>query len=198
MGETQEIIDASEKLLLKAFNGFKEFQEAEGEAKVHALMDVPTYARASTRTLHKLKKYDDDWEDWWDERQEALKSDPVCSYMWELRNNILKEGETDVSPEVTVDHLNTADIPQPSWADGTFIGGPYGGNGFIVEGPDGTETRVYADLDLEGVESNLVFSDLRNEFDENKYPVSNVEEALRYYLRIIREIVSDAKSKWGE
>lgn len=198
MNSEEQILDNAETLFAKAVQGYRNYQHADGEKKIHGIFDVPTYGRATTRTLQQLRSIDVGFDEWWAPRRQVLEDDPVCKYIWNLRNKILKEGEGSFSNVLEIDHLNSSDIPQPPWADGTFISDEYGGDGFIIKGPDGEETKIYSDLGLEGVNSYQVFSDLREDFDPETYPTSSVEKSLAYYLKIIGEIVTDAKDRFGQ
>lgn len=141
----------------------------------------------------------DGFDEWYKPKQETLKNDPVCQHIVELRNEIIKEGKVDTVSYVRGDiDFGQIESMRPSWADGTFIGGKYGGAGFYVERPDGTEKEFYVDLELDDVEYGMYFEETQSSDEPIFDNIADVEDDLIYYVRILGELVSDARDEFGQ
>jgi len=163
------------------------------------LQNAVTFGRSVTFVLQNLKGKAEGFEEWYDERVEVLKDDPVCSYMVDLRNKILKEGEADTVNYAKAEGFNPAQLQAvtPSWADGSFIGDQYGGSGFYVERSDGTQEKFYVDFGFDNIETGLYFEETQEY--EGPFPedITEIEDDLKYYVKILAELVSDAKDEFG-
>lgn len=195
MEDTDQIIKEAEYNFKAAYSGYKQYKSAEGEKKIIGLRNAVSFGRSVTFVLQRLKgKVDGDFGSWYSERQEVLKEDDVAQKMDDLRNRILKGSDgPEVANYAKINHLNTGDLYRimPSWADSAFIGDQYGGSGFEVEQPDGSTEKFYVDLPDEiDVETGLFIKDTSEEITPE---ITDAEEDLRYYLKLLREIVSDAK-----
>lgn len=195
--EIDEILEGAQRMLRAAHAGLKQFQETEGEDRILGLYNAVTFGRNVTFVLQNLKGKADGFEEWYEERVEILKEDPVCSHMKELRNEIVKEGSEGVSTYASAS-INSADLWEkaPPWADTIFIGDQYGGSGFSVEKADGTEVKFYYDFPDENIETGLYFPEL--EENERGWEMPNdAEEDLKYYVKILAELVRDAEEEFG-
>lgn len=195
MDDVEEILDRAENALRMAYHGYKQYEENEGERKQLAISNVARCGRSVTFILQNLRGKVDGFDEWYEPRKEKLKQDPTCSRMVEVRNKIVKEGRDSASPYVSVEHINGARLQakSPDWADSIFVGDQYGGSGWLIEREGDEDLRFYYDFPDEAFETGLVFQ--RDEGDE-KMPV--VEDELGTYVRILAELVADAKSEFGE
>lgn len=196
--EIEDVLDRTREMLRASYSGYKQFQEAEGERRIIGLYNAVTFGRSVSFVLQNLRGNADEFDEWYDEKVEVLKEDPICSYMADLRNSIVKEGDTEVSTVTEVEHLNMAEIQRiaPPWADGIFVGDQYGGSGFIVERPDGSEVKFYYEFPDQDFDSRLYFEGLEDPIGESEFPSGNAEEDLRYYIRVLAELVSEASDKF--
>lgn len=199
MDDASTILEEAEYNLKAAYAGYKQYKSAEGEEKLLGLRNAVSFGRSVTFVLQRLKgKVDDDFESWYTERQEVLKQDEVAQKMDDLRNRILKGADgPEVSTYAKVNHLNTNDLYRimPPWADSAFIGDQYGGSGFEVEQPDGSTEKFYVDFPEEiDVETGLF---INGSSDQDMQEVADAEEDLRYYLKLLGEIVRDANDQFG-
>lgn len=164
------------------------------------LYNAVTFGRSVTLVLQKLRGRAEGFDEWYEDKQKILEEDPVCSHMSDLRNRIVKEGDAGVSNYAEVDYLNTAELwrKAPAWADGIFVGDEFGGSGFTVEEEDGSEMKFYYDFPNEDFETGLYFSDFEDSINESGFPSSNAEKDLRYYVKVLAELVSEATDEFGE
>ncbi|SFC65433.1 hypothetical protein SAMN05444422_11352 [Halobiforma haloterrestris] len=200
MDDPDQILDEAEYNLKAAYAGFKQYQSADGEQKLIGLRNAVSFGRSVTFVLQRLRgKTNKDFDSWYTERQEVLKSDEVAQKMDDLRNRILKGSDgPDISNYTKVNRLNTAELSRimPPWADSAFIGDQYGGSGFKVEQPDGSVEKFYIELPDEiDVETGLYIDDNSDDVHEE---IVDAEEELQYYLKLLGEIVRDAKAEFGE
>ena len=194
-----EILENAENMLKMACWGLIQYDESDGEQKMVGLRNTVVFGRSVTFALQKLRgKVEGDFDDWYDERIEVLKEDDVLSHMHDLRNKILKEGSADVDTYAHVT-LNTAQLREwaPNWADSIFIGDEYGGSGWTVESADGREQKFYAEIP-EHIDADvgLKFSTEEGE-DIDKPEVRSAEEDLAYYVKVLSQIVQDARKEFA-
>lgn len=198
--EIDGIIENAENMLRMAYRGYNQYKGAEGETKMVGLRNAVVFGRSVTFVLQQLRgEVGDEFDEWYDERVEVLKEDDVLSYMNDLRNQILKEGDTDLVNYASMENFNPAQLQEwaPPWADSIFIGDQIGGSGWTVEMPDGTERKFYAELPEEmSVEAGLA----RPREDENSLftELKDVEEDLGFYIRVLAEMVDEAKEEFRD
>lgn len=191
--EPEEAIQRAERMLNGAYLGLKQFERGTGEEKYLGLYNAVSFGRNLTFALQKATSEDADFEEWYAERVEVLKEDPVCRYMKELRNEMEKEGASGVANYASFSGSPTELQRQvPNWADSIFVGDEWGGTGFSVETEDGEEVKFYMEFDNVNAESGLFFPEL--EKDEYRYnEPTDAEDELKYYLKILAELVRDGK-----
>jgi len=197
--EIDEILGGAQRMLRGSYSGLKQFQEAEGEERLIGLHNAVTFGRNVTFVLQNLKGKAEGFDEWYEERVEVLKEDPVCNHMKELRNEIVKEGKKGVGSYAEIEYLNTDDLRKktPAWADSVFIGDQYGGSGFTVEKADGSEVKFYYDFPEENFKTGLYFPKLEDYEDSTEYQFGDAEADLKYYIKILAELVRDAEDKFG-
>ena len=198
MSGVEEGIERAERRLKAAYWGFKQFQDANGEDKLIGLVNAVTAGRSVTWILQKNLNDVDGFDEWYSNCQDVLKNDDICSHMVDVRNKIEKEGDEGVTDYSRVT-TNSEELRRaaPSWADRIFIGDNYGGSGFIIEQPDGEDMRIYYDFPGLDIESGLFFEDLDSNNEGMFREVIDAEDDLKYYLKVMFEIVNDAKDRFG-
>ncbi|WP_142986414.1 hypothetical protein [Halorubrum cibi] len=194
--EPEQAVERADRMLKGAYAGLKQFESGEGEEKYIGLYNAVSFGRNLTFALQKAKSKDAEFEHWYEDRIEVLKQDPVCRRMKDLRNEMEHEGGSGVATHASFSG-SIAELQRqvPSWADSIFIGDQWGGSGFIVETEDGEEVKFYIDFDNVDVETGLFFPDL-NEQESYSKP-TEARDDLRYYLKILAELVTDAKTEFG-
>ena len=197
MGEDANAgVGRAKRMLKVAYDGLKQFENGDGSDRIVGLMNAVSAGRSVTWILQNNLKHEDGFDEWYSNCRGVMEEDEVCSEMIEIRNNIVKEGDEGVS-NYTRGQFNGAELArrQPPWADGLFVGDVYAGSGFYIEGPDGEKRNTYQDFPNLNVETGLYFDRLNNlgdGFDD----ISDAVDDLRYYLRLILEIVNDAEGRF--
>ncbi len=118
--------------------------------------------------------------------------------MVELRNKIEKEGDEGVTNYVKANGTGSQILGElgrnkPSWADGIFIADQYGGSGYTIEHSDTPNEKYYVDFDNEYVD----FGVYTRKDSETKERI-DAEDDLEYYIRLLAELVDDAKKEFGQ
>ena len=194
--EPEEAIQRAERMLKGAYHGLKQFEKGEGEEKYIGLYNCVSFGRNLTFALQKAKPEDPEFEEWYEDRIQVIKEDEVSRHMKNLRNRMEKEGESGVATYASFSG-NPAELQRqvPAWADSIFIGDEWGGSGFTVETADGDEVKFYMEFENADVESGTFFPDLED--DEFRYDIpTDAEDDLKYYLKILAELVRDAKAEF--
>ncbi|MDL5363912.1 hypothetical protein [Halalkalicoccus sp. NIPERK01] len=194
--ESKEAIRRAERMLKGAYLGLKQFESGTGEEKYIGIYNAVSFGRNLTFALQKATSEDTEFKEWYEDRVQVLKEDPVCRHMKNLRNDMEKEGETGVSNYASFSG-NPAELQRevPPWADSIFVGDEWGGSGFSVETGDGDEVKFYMEFENADIESGLYFSNLENEEYSYNNP-SDAEDDLKYYLKILAELIRDAKAEF--
>lgn len=194
MGEVEEILDRTERMLKASYTGVKLYSSSEGDQKIIGLYNAATFGRSVTLVLQNLRGKVEGFDEWYDQHIETLKEDPVCKEMVQVRNRILKEGDPGlgryVGGPVDQDDLFSE---APPWADGVFLSDQFGGNGFYILHPDGSKEKFYYDFEALTDETGLFLQ----ETQENTIELIDLKDDLRYYVKILAELVSDAKERFG-
>jgi hypothetical protein len=116
------------------------------------LMNLFTYGRSVTLTMQTMKGVDPAFDAWWKPYQEQMAADPLMSYFNTTRTDIIHAGELRTSnytrigsegaPPVDIGKLMAEiNAHAPPNAVRTFFGDQLGGNGWLVQMPDGTQRR---------------------------------------------------------
>ncbi|WP_135826276.1 hypothetical protein [Halorussus ruber] len=190
--ETEEILDNARTTLQTAYRGYKQFQQGEGQTKLIGLRNAVVFGRSVTFVLQKLRGiYGRDFDEWYAWREKVFREDEVCRRISEMRNEILKEGEASVSnyAKISATGQEIRSIAPPE-AKSIFIGDQYGGSGYTIETRDGEEKKFYVKIpDGIEIETGLLIPELDSPGD--------AEDDIRYYIKLMAETVSDARTEFG-
>ncbi|MBP1987249.1 hypothetical protein [Halolamina salifodinae] len=196
--EPTEAVERAERMLKGAYSGLKQFESGSGEEKYLGVYNAVSFGRNLTFALQKATSQDEEFDAWYADRVEVLKEDPVCRHMKDLRNKMEKEGASGVASYASFSGSPSELQRQvPSWSDSIFIGDEWGGSGFTVETDDGEEVKFYMEFEDVSVESGLFFPDLEDG-DPVYGDITDAEDDLKYYLKILAELVKDGKEKFGD
>lgn len=159
-----EIIRRAEEILQTARHGLDDFRNANGPRRYSGLRNFVVFGRSVTFVLQNISGKVDGFAEWYAPHQETMRADAAMRYFVELRNEILKKGKTSVAQETVVHHLDDDVIRKlgtpPPGATDLFIGDEFGGAGWVVPLPDGTETKYYLELPRSVAEFRSVFMDV--------------------------------------
>jgi hypothetical protein len=115
------------------------------------LMNTIVWARNVTQSLHQIRTFKrDQYNEWYEPFHAELEADAGFLYVYDLRNQVLKEAFLGPTVhQMFIHHLNTNDLPTqnpPPNATGFFVGDKFGGSGWNIVLPDGETEKVYVEL----------------------------------------------------
>lgn len=199
----QILRDAGDALEL-AKRGLREFSECQGRQRASGIRNIAVWGRVTTASLQKLKRvHPDSFPTWWSTHAQALSQDPEFKYLYDLRNDIEKEGTVGgVSSSLYIDRLDSSDLASlraspPAHTKGFFIGDKWGGSGWDIEMPDGTRDKFYVKLPHDiAVSTTLHFSDATSSLGIPP-PKSSMETLLARYVRFLEDLMGSARKEFG-
>ena len=162
-------------------------------SRMTGVRNVVVWGRSVAHVLEHLRGTEPDFDSWYQRYQD----DPVMQYLVELRNRMLKEGELPTQVELHITEFDSRAFlrhspPAPPGATGYFIGDEFGGNGWVVELPDGEIEKFYVQLPRV---PGLMIDDAVFRFAEaplgfQQMPVQDVCDC---FMRFLRRMVTDAE-----
>lgn len=202
MGTSTNIILATAREhLAMARHGLADMESGDPTRLRPGIMNLCVFGRSTTNVLQNLRSSEPTFDEWYQPKVKAMEADSLMRYFYKKRTEILKEGELGYT-NVTSGSLNTNDIA-PLWAlappgtKGMFFGDYLGGDGFVVEMPDGTDVHVYAQFPDVGITTTLEFTDAPTEHDGIPIEDSSVGTLGRMYIEVLERIVEDADRHFG-
>jgi len=153
---TRQIIQDAFDTLFTARLGLKQMLGADPKARMAGLRNVVVFGRATTNVLQNLRATEPDFDSWYQPHVEAMKSDALLKYFYELRSRILKEGTLGTSSSLRISgnpHELMRRFEPPPGATSFFICDTIGGTGWEVQNGDGSVEKYYVDVpsDVPGV-----------------------------------------------
>lgn len=187
------VLNRVEQTLETARYGLEDLLNASPPRRMAGLRNLIVFGRAVTFALQNLKSVvGDKFDDWYGPHQEELKRDPLMRHFVEMRNEIEKQGKLGVS---TYAHIHSFDGDMskfgkaPPGAVGFEVGGAYGGSGWIMPMPDGSEEIYYASVPPSLGEVKQYFVNLPSEVRNG-----TVEELSQLYIDRLAELVTAARA----
>ena len=193
----KSIIIKAESILLTAKLGFSDFVGPPGPRTIAGLHNVFVFGRSVTLVLQNLSGKAPGFAEWYLPYRESMAADPVLKYFVEVRNEILKQGKLETGRSIRNFHLNDAynmGDPPPNYKS-IFIGDEYGGSGWIVELPDGSEVKYYAKPPAGVIQSDLIFEAIPARFNE-AIGTRSIRSMAEEYLTLLTKIVADCRNHY--
>ncbi len=204
MDESKKINDLSYldqdiTLLVSCLN---DLQKHGNPKRVQAFWNIVTYGRMVTFHLQKALKGIPDFESWYESKQKEMKEDELLQFFKEMRNKIEKERLVIPSNVVQISHLNLPNDlrrfgPPPPGAKGFFIGDQNGGSGWIVEGPEGDQSKFYVDLPRDIGKTWMTVDNIPKNHLGKEIIDSSLENVCRIYVRYLKKLVTEVKENFG-
>jgi hypothetical protein len=190
---TAEILLSARQTLSVARRGAQDVRNStDAERRMIGVRNVIAFGRSVAHVLENLRHTEDSFNAWYERYRDA----PVMQYIVDLRNAMLKEGELPVSVEIRGAELDFATLqrnlpPAPPGAKDFFICDQFGGNGWIVELPDGETEKFYVDLPrVPGLVVENVIHLVGAPPDFHQVPIPEVCDR---FMRFLRGMVADAE-----
>jgi hypothetical protein len=206
MGYTNvnEVLTEARRTLETARLGLDDFLHGNTEMRRMAgLRNVIVFGRSVTNVLQNLRTVTGQqaFDSWYEPKQNEMRENPTFKYLYELRNQILKEGtHGSTTGGVHVKSLNTRDIfnvPKPPGAGGFFMGDELGGSGWLIRQPDGTQEKYYAALPS-NVDATIWANFASNTTEKGLEPPDDtIEEIFKMYLSYLSSLVDEAAEVFG-
>ncbi|WP_374088534.1 hypothetical protein [Methylomicrobium lacus] len=191
----EQVIRRAEEILQTAQHGLEDLKSGNGSKRFAGLQNLLVFGRSVTFVIQNLRSVVEDFDRWYSPIQEQLRADEVMKYFVELRNQILKQGRLQTAIEINAsfssNDLQKLGTPPPG-AKGFFIGDQFGGSGWTIELPDGSEAKYYVELPRSIAEVKQVFADVP-ESARAAMEGKSVEELGEQYLAKLGEIVDSCR-----
>lgn len=202
MSTTEEILNRLQEILKTAELGFKDLIQGPPPRKLPGLRNLIVFGRSITNILQKLRSTEPGFDEWYLKYRTEMEEDQLMKYFYNLRSDILKEGIDKVNKRTHITKLKLPDDyirfgPPPPNATGFFIGGEGGGNGWIVRLPDGSEVIYYFELPSDIGSTKLVLQEPPQYHLGKRVPDSSIETLCGLYIEYLRQLVNEAKIKFG-
>jgi hypothetical protein len=198
--ETKTILDFAQDTLETAEFGLRMVQSGNPALRKTGIRNLIVFGRAVTNTLQKLRSVVPDFESWYQPWVDRMRADPIMSYFYKLRSEILKEGKMKTGVSVQIEHLDMgalmAVVPRPPGAKSFFIGDQLGGSGWEVALPNGETQKFYVQFPqgIPGVQItvNLHLADAPPEIKD--VPVQKLCE---HYYSQLAALCQEAKQRFN-
>lgn len=169
-----------------------------------AWANIVIFGRSVTFVLQNLRSKvgEQEFNKWYEPIQEKMKTDELLCAFKNARNSLEKQGAITTSTSMHIDYLDSNMMRRmmgtpPKNAKSFFIGDTFGGSGWFVEMPDGTEEKVYVDI---GENSNfsiqVFFSENPTYHNNKKIENPTIENCSRLYYRFLKNLVQAAEEKF--
>jgi hypothetical protein len=175
---------------------FHDLTNALPERRDAAIRNIIVFGRSVTFAIQKLKTHVAEFDDWYNSKQNEMKSNPLFKYLNEVRTDIIHEGKLNLSNYAEVKKFSLLFLqymPKPANAISFFISDQLGGSGWIVKNGDAVEEKYYITLSEEFVKTGLLFAELPKEIEIEDKSVSNL---CSIYLDYLRKLVLEAKERF--
>ena len=194
--EVAAIIRRSDEVLRTAYAGLEMMKSPSGLTQNIGLRNVLTFGRSVTFVLQNLNGKHDRYEEWYQPKQERMKSSKLFSFFRDARNNLEKQGKLDISTSVhgmafTSEKMSAFEAERPPGATSFFFGDSLGGSGWIVKLPNGEDLHYYVQVPESIAKVEQYFSGALAEKYFGASSDSTLELA-KIYLGELSEIVDDA------
>lgn len=199
---TNEILARADEMLGIVRRGANDAVGNEVDRRVPGVLNVAVFGRAVTNVLQNLRSCEPEFDEWYGEKVEEMSREPLLRYFYELRSDILKTAKE--SPTAVNAYIRKfsypADMarfgPPPPGAKGFFIGDRYGGTGWRVALPDGSEVPFYVNLPPDIGTVYLTLPGAPSTFLGKPLPSKSAGTLCGLYLWYLTKLVSDARARF--
>jgi len=174
----------------------REITDLPGRERLAGIRNLPIWGRVLTWTLQNLRPLigRPEFDGWWSPWRVQLETDPDFAYLYDLRNQIEKEGTVGSLGHVTdLWHQSQVQGPSPPNTVGIFI--DRWGAGWRVQKPDGTIELFYAQIP-EPLGSQLFFTEPTTS-QHRSPPKASIDVIARRYVDLLRQVLESAREEFG-
>jgi len=201
--KTHDILRSLQDTMNTAEYGYKMLINGKPPERLVGLRNLVVFGRAVTNILQNLRDMEPDFDGWYEKYRAEMQSDPLMNYFYELRSEILKEGQLRVGVRAYIKKMCLpTDFqrfgPRPPNAKGFFIGDNLGGTGWEVQLPDGSIEKYYVDMPSDIGSVTLKFPNPPKSHRGKEIANDSVQSLSRHYLDYLQQIVKDAKTRFAQ
>ncbi len=197
-----EVLRATRQILGNVQLGLGDIKATDPSRRSAGLHNVVVFGRAVTISLQRLKNVAPGFSDWYGEV--IPENDPLLDYINTLRIRILKQGVVPrVKTSFQIDSFsgNLTEVlqgePPAGWSE-MFIGDGLGGSGWILNLPDGTQAKYYADLNPSFPGSfTSTLDDAPSEFLGEPLTDTTIAGVTSEYVGWLEKLVAEAERRFG-
>ena len=189
----KEILFEAEQHLRVAKFGLSDMR-GKPERRHAGLYNAIVFGRSATFALQNLRSVVDGFDEWYEPKQQEMKSDVLMTYFNETRRQIEHAAKGPAIRFGARIHLpDTEFIKQsrPPNAVHFFIGDMNGGSGWVVKNADGTTEKFYVDLPETVAKVEIKLRDAPGEQADK--PAADV---VSEYLTKIEALIGEAKARF--
>ena len=179
---------------------------------------VAVEGRSITNILQNLRSKVNNFDDWYQDKENEMRNDPLLRFFYQLRTETLKRGVdkiggVQVKPQpnssiqinqkgfTVTTVLENGEVrkilhPKPDNTVGTFMGDQNGGSGFVVKMPDGREKKHYVFIPPDAADISVFFKDPPKEHMDKELNNSNPRVLCRLYYGYLKHLCNEAKEKF--
>jgi hypothetical protein len=197
--EVEAILRRAEEALQTAYHGYEDLLGSNRHRRFSGLRNLIVFGRTVTWVIQNLRSVlnDDEFDQWYDPKQEEMRKDSLMRYFVDARNEIEKQGKLSVSTSAHIHSFSSGDIRKfgtpPPGAGAFFIGDQLGGSGWEIEMPDGSKEKYYVELPSEIGEVKQHFHNFP-EADAPELKGKSVEELSGLYLGRLEQLLDGARA----
>lgn len=162
-----------------------------------ALRNVVVFGRSVSNIIENLRSRVERFDEWYKPLSEEMARDPLLKFFYNLRSQILKQGDLGTTNYAHIKHLDQEAmqrLPRPANARSFFMGDRLGGSGWTVEVSPGVMENFYIDLPDDIGVSGLLFRDAPA---SNEPGEQDAVKLCALYLQQMERLVNAAQARWG-
>lgn len=194
----EEVLARIEDTLATAKLGLDDLLNPGRARRMSGLRNLISFGRSVTFVMQNLRSVvDEEFDKWYEPRQQVLKADSLMRYFVQARNELEKQGRLSVATSTHIHSFSSDDIRKfghpPHGAKKFFIGDKIGGTGWEVELADGTTVKYYVELPMSIGEVKQYFTNLPEAMDP-ELKGATVEDLCQRYIDRLSELVAEART----
>lgn len=203
-----EVFANTREMLAMAEAGMGDATSDDPTRRRPGLMNLFTHGRSVTMAIQTMGSVDPGFEDWWKPYQQKMAKDPLMRYFNSRRTDVIHKGALSTQTSTVIGEQGPVDMGAlmrelsrfaPPNTISTFFGeGKTGGNGWVVQLPDGSEEKVYFSLpESVDITSTLHLSNPPREHDGHQITDTSIANLGSLYLTTLRWIVEEFETRFA-
>jgi hypothetical protein len=180
--------------------GARDVRGKEVARRLPGLMNVAVFGRSVTIMLQGLRSTEGGFDAWYAPKVKEMEADPLLEFFKDLRTDGLKKTKTvPISQRSYLKQFdgNMARFgPPPPGAIAYFIGDRFGGTGWRVRLPDGSEESYYVDIPEEIGGAEMIIVDAPKSHLGKSISDNSASNLCDLYVRYLGSLVDEARRQF--